>query len=53
MVLFVLAECWEGLVMGLVPHGCFIQEVSTLLRRLRAELPSWRGWPVPSVGDKR
>lgn len=25
VVLFALAECWEGLVLGLVPHGCFIQ----------------------------
>lgn len=48
MVQFVLAECWEGLVLGLVPHGCFIQEVSTSLGSPRAELPCWPGWPVSS-----
>lgn len=48
MVLFVLEEGWEGLVLGLVPHGCFIQEVSTSLGTLRAKLPCWPGGPVSS-----
>lgn len=53
MFLFALWEYWEALVLGLVPHGCFIQDISTLLGRLRAELPCWPGWPVSCVQDKR
>lgn len=53
VVLLVLVECWEGLVLGLVAHGWLIQKVSTLLGRLRAELPAWPGQPASSVQDKR
>lgn len=53
MVLRVLVECWEGLVLGLVPRGWLTQEFSALLGRLRAELPAWPGLPVSSVQDKR
>lgn len=39
MFLFVLWEYWEALVLGLVPHGCFIQYISTLLGR--APMLAW------------
>lgn len=48
MVLFALAECWEGLVLGLVPHGCFIQGGQHFAGKAEAELPCWPGWPVSS-----